>query len=513
MKNLIIYTVFAGALLFTGCERDLDIVNPNQPTVEVYWKTADDAVKGVNSIYSTLHRGGISRWLPFYYIIRSDEGKSTSPATDIVNNMDQFLVTDYNYGNAFAIWHDQYVGIFRANQVIANVPEIEMEEELRDRLVGEAKFLRAMFYYHLVTLWGNVPLMLEPSELTDRPESATQEQVWTQIENDLIDAAAELPTFYTDPSDLGRATKGAANAMLAKAYMQQREYEAALEPLEWLVEGEGSSIYDLMPDYRDNFLINTENNMESVFEWQFQLNPSENHDDDTDPRADNLNYGTSVAQFIAPPGIGWSDGEAQPWLIGEFLEETTEEGERDPRLAASFLYDSTDVRGPEFTEIYGQTFVERYGDDNRDRVWFRKFLNDHWKDFEGYNSPNNWRYIRYADVLLMYAEALNATGSTDLAYQYVDRVRERANLAPLSDVKPGLSQQEFLEQIKHERLVELAGEGHRWNDLARWGDLGPALAERDPGFENFDVGKDELLPIPTQEIDINPNLEQNEAWK
>jgi hypothetical protein len=164
--------------------------------------------------------------------------------------------------------------------------------------------------------------------------------------------------------------------------------------------------------------------------------------------------------------------------------------------------------------IYGKTFSERYGtgDDSR-RVWFRKFLNDHWKNQEGYNSPNNWRYIRYADVLLMYAECLNATGSTPAAYAHVDRVRERAGLAPLSVVMPNLDQAQFLEQLKHERITELTGEGHRWNDLSRWGDLGPELVARDPAFNTFEVGKNELLPISTQEIDINPNIEQNDAWK
>ena len=249
-----------------------------------------------------------------------------------------------------------------------------------------------------------------------------------------------------------------------------------------------------------------------VFEWQFELNPSENHDDDTDiGRPDNLNYGTSLAQFFGPSGIGWSDGEAQRWVVNEFLAEPTAAGERDPRLAVSFLFDYTDEAGPDATNIYGQTFTQRYGTDNK-RVWFRKFQNDHWKDFEGYNSPNNWRYIRYSDVLLMYAEALNAEGSTAAAYEHVDRVRQRAGLQKLSATKPGLSEAQFLEQLKHERLLELSGEGHRWNDLARWGDLGPQLASRDNAFSNFVVVKHERLPIPQQEIDINPSLEQNPDW-
>jgi starch-binding outer membrane protein, SusD/RagB family len=510
MKKFIL-TILAISFIAISCEDDLDIGNPNQLTTESFWKTSTDAVEGVNAVYSTLHRGGISRWMPFYYIIRSDEGKSTSPATEIVNNMDQFLVTDYNFWGAYDVWRDNYVGIFRANQVIAYVPEIEMDETLKQRVIGEAKFLRGMFYYHLVTLWGNVPMLLEPSNTTTKPTTSTQEQVWAQIEKDLTEAVAALPSSYPNAADLGRATKGAAQAMLAKAYMQQHKYTEALTPLDWLVEGEGKSIYNLLPNYRDNFLVNTENNQESVFEWQFQLNPGENHDDDTDPRADNLNYGNSLAQFFGPSGVGWSDGEANRWVVDEFMVEKTAGGQRDPRLEASFLFDYTNEAGPDATMIYGQTFTQRYGTDNK-RVWFRKFQNDDWKDFEGYNSPNNWRYIRYSDVLLMYAEALNETGNTATAYQYVDRVRQRAGLAKLSDVKPDLSQEAFLEQLKHERLLELAGEGHRWNDLARWGDLGPELAVRDPAFGSFEVGKDELLPIPQQEIDINPTLEQNPNW-
>lgn len=507
MKNRLILLTVATAMALAGCERNLDIVNPNQVTTQSFWITAEDALAGVNAVYSTTHRGGISRWMPFYYIIRSDEGRSQSPATDIVNNMDQFLITDYNYGNAYAVWNDNYIGINRANQVIDNVPNIQMDETLKQRYIGEAKFLRAMYYFHLATLWGNVPLILTTPDLGEKPASSTQAQVFAQIEKDLTEAAAGLPTTY-GPADLGRATKGAAFALLARAYLQQRKYAEAITPLQWLTEGEGKAIYALMPNYRDNFLITSENNKESVFEWQFELNPAEYTDDDTE--TPNQNYGTSLAQFFGPSGIGWSDGEAQRWVTREFNERTTT-GARDPRLEASFLYDSTDVRGPAFTQIYGQTFLQRYGTINQ-RVWFRKFQNDHWKNEEGYRSPNNWRYIRYADVLLMYAEALNATGKTAQAYPFVDQVRQRAGLPRLSTTRPGLTPEQFLAQLKHERLTELSGEGHRWNDLARWGDLGPQLANRDPAFSTFVKGRSELLPIPQTDRDLNPNLTQNPSY-
>ena len=501
--------LIAACYVVVSCDSDLNIDNPNRMTRESYWKSEEEAIKGVNSIYSTLHRGAISRWMPFYYIVRSDEGWSTSPATDIVNNMDQFVVTDYNYGNAYGIWGDLYTGVFRANQVISNVPDMAINAEVKDRTTGEAYFLRAFFYYNLVSLWGNVPLMLEPSQPEDKPFITPIAGVWAQIEQDLDSAVSNLPAQYSS-ENLGRATKGAAQTLLAKALMQQHKYDEALTPLRWMVEGEGAGIYDLVDNYRDNFLITTENNKESVFEWQFAINPTEFTDNDA--ATPNHNYGTSLAQFFGPSGIGWSDGEARRWPIWEMMEETTTTGDRDPRIAASFLYDSTDVGGPEQTMIYGETFAFRYGTNNN-RVWFRKFQNDHWKNEEGYRSPNNWRFLRYADVLLMYAACLNEEGQTTEAYQYVDRVRQRAGLAALSTAKPGLSQAAFLEQLKHERVTELSGEGHRWNDLARWGDLGPDLASRDAGFANFEVGKDEILPIPTAEIDLNPNLTQHDAWK
>ncbi len=504
MKKIINALGLSIAIGLTGCNRSLDIVNPNQVTSESFWKTSDEALAGVNSVYSTLHRGGISRWMPFYYIIRSDEGRSQSGDPNIQTNIDQFLTTDYNYGNATAVWNDNYIGINRANQVINYLPSIQMDETLKQRYIGEAKFMRAMFYYHLVTLWGNVPLVLQVSVVGDRPNSATMAQVWAQIEKDLTEAVAALPNTYGS-TDLGRATKGAAYALLARAQMQQHKYTESLTPLQWLVDGDGKSIYSLMPNYRDNFLISTENNRESVFEWQFQINPAEYTDDDTE--TPNQNYGTSIAQFFAPNPIGWSDGEAQRWPTREFYEPTTT-GARDPRLAASFLFDSTNVKGPDSTLIYGQTFTQRYGRDNK-RVWFRKFQNDHWKNEEGYRSPNNWRYIRYAEVLLMYAESLNATGKTTQAYTYVDQVRRRAGLPTLTSARPGLTQDQFLAQLKHERVTELSGEGQRWNDLARWGDLGPQLASRDPAFSIFVKGKNELLPIPQLDRDLNPNLLQN----
>lgn len=510
MKKTILLSFLTVGLLITSCKKELNIDSPNEFTLEVFWKTESDAVKGVNSIYSTLHRGPSSRWSFFQTIIRSDEGKSQSPWPDLPNFFDKFLISDKNHFINNEVYGDNYIGIFRANQVLDNVPAINMDAGKKQRLIGEAKFLRGLFYYNLASLWGNVPVLLSTSKPTDLPGNSTQAQVWAQVQKDLAEAAEALPASYSNSADLGRATKGAAYALLAKAYMQEKKFDLAQKALQWMVEGEGKVNYDLMPNYRDNFLITSENNKESVFEWQFALNAAENHDDDTDPRTGNLNYGTSISQFFSP--VGWADGEACKWVVDEMLLEKTAANARDPRIEASFLYENTDERGPDYTMVYGEKFSTRISADRKDRVWFRKFLNDHWKNQEGYNSPNNYRFIRYADVLLMYAECLNEINRTADAYQYVDRVRQRAGLQKLSITKPGLTKAQFLAQIKHERVTELSGEGHRWNDLARWGELGPIAAQRDPAFNTFTVGKHELLPIPQRDIDNNPKLKQNPNW-
>jgi len=511
MKRYIIILIVS-IIGYSGCKRDFDAINPNSPTITTFWKTSEDAVKGVNAIYSTFYRtpGLYSRWIYYHGILKSDEGFGSGGDGNL-NNLVSFNQTNYNLDITALTWETLYVGVFRANQVISYVPEIEMDQNLKNRLLAEAKFLRALFYYNLTLYFERPPLMLTPSQPLDVPPNATMEEAYAQVATDLMEAIPDLPPSYSG-NDLGRATKGAAYALLGKTYLQQNKYDSAEEAFRWLVTGDGSSLYQLMDNYRDNFLISKENNSESVFEIQFNENLAESTDDDVDETRIN-NTGTSIAQFFAPPGIGYSDGAARRWLIDEFLQENTESGERDPRLAASFIYNYTDPAGPTATMVYGRSFADRFPNEpDANGVWFRKLLNDHWKNEEGFRSPNNYRLIRYADVLLMYAECLNGLGRTAEAYPYVNRVRERAGLASLSDTKPGLSAEQFLVQLKHERIVELAGEGWRWADLLRWGDLGPNLASRDSEFKNFVKGKHEYYPIPQSDIDLNPNLTQNKNY-
>ena len=487
---------------FYSCENELDIKNPNEVTNESFWQNELDAVKGINSCYSTLHRSGFSRWQPMLYDIRSDVGASYSPWSDLANAMNNFIQPDSNFGPMADVYFDNYVGIFRANQVLAYVPNIQMNEELKSRILGEAYFFRGMHYYHLASLWGNVVLQLEPSKPTDLPANVTEAQVWNQVISDLSEASSRLPKIYSNDNDEGRITKGGAYALLAKAYMQIQDYPSAKSALDYFFIGEGVDVYDLVPNYSDNFKVTSEFNMESVIEWSYIENPTEGTENDI--ATANHNFGTSIGQFYGPPGVGFTDAEALRWVVSEFEIERTINNQRDPRLAATFLYDFTNEAGPVATMVYGQSFQERYGSNNR--VFFRKFLHDHIRNFEGFRGINNYRFIRFADVILMYAECINATDGPEGAYQYVNQVRSRAGLG---DLPTGLNKEAFLKQLKHERLLELTGEGHRFNDLKRWGDLESSLSTRDPGFANFQKGKHELLPIPQIDLDINPNIKPN----
>lgn len=511
MKKFIIIATLS-VMIAAGCKRDFEEANPNAATTAVFWKTSDDAVKGVTAIYSTMKRtpGTYSRWLFYHGILKSDEGFG-SGGDGGLNNLMRFNQTNYNDGLTALTWQTLFVGVFRANQVIANVPTITMDDFLKRRVIAEAKFLRALYYFNLTLYFGRPPLLLTPSQPTDKPRNATTAEAYAQVVKDLTEAIPDLPTTYA-ANDLGRATQGAAYALMGKAYLQQKQFQQASDAFAWLVTGPGKDIYRLTADYRDNFIITKENNEESVFEVQFNENQNENTDDDTDEGRIS-NTGTSISQFFAPPGVGFNDGAARRWLIDEFLIEKTATNMRDPRLAASFIFNNMDERGPNFSMVYGRTFASRFGNGpDANNVWFRKLLNDHWKNEEGFRSPNNYRLIRYADVLLMYAESLNGLGRTTEAYQYVDRVRQRAGLLPLTIAKPALNQTQFLEQLKHERITELAGEAWRFADLQRWGDLTPALASRDPEFANFVVGKHEYYPIPQSDIDLNPNLTQNSRY-
>ena len=534
MKKIIGFLIcFLGltSCLIIGCSKKLDIPNPNVGVADSLWTSSSGANQGVLATYQTFAKPGFNWWVPVLKNLCSDEGWSESPYVQLSNTM-KFIYPDYNFlagsvrGKIDDVWGILYQGIYRANQVVTYVPPIKMDTVLKNQYLGEAKFLRAYLYYNLITIFGNVPLVLEPNNPKLKNVNSTEAADWAQTLQDLQDAENFLPISYSG-SDVGRVTKGAAYALRAKVYLQIRDYPHAQTELEWFFTGAGRNLYSLMPNFQDNFTKYKENNSESVFELQYSdvvpFNPAVGNFQGFD--LSNQVLGSTWGDFIGPQGVPgcFSDARCRRWPIAEFLKENNASGQRDPRLGVSVLYDSTDVRGPDYTMVYGQTWTQRYNANPPDFCWYHKYLNDYDPSMGNveplFNSPINYRVIRYADILLLYAECLNAAGNTADAYQYVDQVRMRASMRPLSVAMPGLNKDQFLQQLKHERIVEFLGECERWDDLKRWGDFDNqssvsvlAQPDHDPEFLNFVVGKTRVFPIPQQEIDLNPTIQQNPGW-
>ena len=226
----------------------------------------------------------------------------------------------------------------------------------------------------------------------------------------------------------------------------------------------------------------------------------------------NAAVSSNRGQFFAPRGIGWSDGQARFWLVNAFKQEKNKNNTLDERLRWTLYY-------PELLADFGDKTYGKNWEWGADEAWFRKGSRDYYRNNEDYYSQVNYRLIRYADILLRYAEVLNETGNTADAYQYVDMVRARVNLNTLAVAHPelGNDHDQFLERLKMERVLELAGESVRWEDLKRWGDLNSQasvdkIALRDPDFKNFVVGKHQRLPIPQVDDDNNPNLDQHPEY-
>lgn len=506
MKNNILkITLLLVLSVATSCKKQLlDQANPNTLPVSQFWLSESDAEKGVNAIYHMFYQnGGFNRWIYFRLDLTSDEGFSKSPWLELGDwTRFQYINYDFWEGNVNT-FRDVYKAIYRCNQVLANVPKIEFADaHKKEELLAQAKFLRGFYYYYAAILWENVPVVLTPQTPTDMPAQATLPQVWAQVEKDLTEASTALPEQYTG-ANIGRATKGAALAMLGKTYMQQHKWSEAKTAFDYLVTGAGKSYYDLV-DFKENFRATMENNKESVFEIQFS-----NANQTAEGDGPSSNMGTNRTQFFAPRSIGWSDGQARNWMVTEFKKEKTIDNKIDPRLRYTLFY-------PQLEADFGDKIYGRSWQWDADEAWFKKYSRDYYRTNEDYYNEVNNRVIRYADVLLMYAEVQNELGQTSDAYQYVNRVRARSNMRPLATAYPAIGNDKtlFRDRLKMERELELCGESVRWADLKRWGDLDnqaavDKVAERDPDFKNFVVGKNIRLPLPQVEVRNNTNLHQN----
>lgn len=511
-KRYKIYAILAALTLTTACEDNLDIKNTNDQQADIYWSSPEHAEQGVNAIYNILLTDGYyMRMTPALTDGRGDDFKADSPWLDL-GQVANFTILPTS-GPVEWCWAAYFQMVFRANQVIENVPNMEIDENLKNTSLGQAYFLRGLAYFNLKINFQRVPIILTVPESREDyyVSTASEEELWNQVVSDFQRAQELLPEAFTQQ---GRATKGAATGYLGKAYLYRQQWQAAADEFDKLINGSLAN-YSLMPEYKSNFGPFTENNAESLFEVQFASIDEVGGTIKNYGGEPNSNWMqvSSVGHTYSMDGYGYSDFLPTRWIYNEFKEERTVNDSLDPRLLATIA--SYEPEANSTTVYNGQPWNNPI-----DAIYPRKYTHDGFGfETESQGSTElseiNYRLLRYADILLMHAEALNELGRTSEAYSYIQQVRDRVNLPDLAVTKPNMTQEQMRDQIAHERALELSVEGIRIHDIVRWGWLYDSeklaeLKEHDAEFETWTPG-DEYLPIPQRELDVNPNLEPNSA--
>jgi tetratricopeptide (TPR) repeat protein len=522
MKKILYLFTACSLITSSGCDKKIELSNPNLLTTADFWKTKEQAYAASTSMYNALIvDGSYMRSFPGLTDSRGDDFTGDSPWLDLVLT-GQFIIPSTS-GPVFWIWREFYLVINRANQVIANVSKYDaavLPTDEKNRILGQAYFLRGLAYYNLATTFKTVPVITAPITGTNEyfTATSTEEVLWNQIFADFAAAEANLPISYAnvtglDKGEKGRATKGAAAGMLGKSYLFRKDYaKAALQFEKFLGSGALAGVYSLMPDYRDNFKDINENNAESLFEIQFTPGTGTDMNWCCDPTAAWKQVQT-VSITYAQEGKGFSDYLPTRWIYNEYKLEKTTANKTDPRLLTTIAsYEPADNS----ILSYGGTWTNP-----QTAIYPRKYTNDGVgngkpDEFSPFGESGiNYRVIRYADILLMYAEVLNELNRTPEAYPFIQQVRTRASLPNLATVKPNMTQAQMRDQLAHERALEFAIEGQRINDLIRWGWFSnptrlAELKSHDADF-NFYTPGNEYLPIPQQELDVNKNLLPNSA--
>ncbi len=491
MKKRLILPLVLVLLVPTACENFLSVNPQSQLTQEAFPTTASDAGLATNAAYTAMrswhyHSGGF----PILDILSDDAHKGSNPndGLNTVGPYDNFTHSTTQDG-LDRWWNGLYQGILRTNVVIEKVPSIAMDAGLRDRYVAEAKFLRAVYYFDLVRAFGGVPIVTSTTPALKLARN-TADQVYDLIEEDLLAAIPALPekTAY-GAADLGRASKGAAKAFLAKVYLFRGNFPGAEQ---YALEVITSGIYDLEPLFIDGNSHVGEHGVESVFEIGAMETPGA--------------FGNQYANtqgVRGSPNKGWGFNRPSVDLRNAF--ETD-----DPRLKGTII-DLGDVIDGVTIIGDGETpdvITDGLGNVIEIETYNRKIWIPGSTTITQYG--HNRRLIRFSDVLLMAAEALNENNKPVDALVHLNRVRARArqgNALILPDVVT-LDKNALRDRIIQERRVELAMEGHRFWDLVRTGKATTVLASR-----GFVAGKHELLPIPQNEIDLSQGtLTQNPNW-
>lgn len=471
-------------IVIAGCSDDFVYVDSQDENSEDYFNTKEDyelALVGAYDLLQSTYLNVMLGEIASDNTLAGGESATDVPGIQEIDNMEHTPVNQ----QLRDIWSWMYAGVNRANYILEFQDKIDFEG--KNEILAQARFLRAYYYFELVKWFGDVPLAVDKriqfGEQFNIPRTP-KEEVYAQIEEDLKYAADNLPAVQ---EEAGRITSGAANALLGKAYLYQEKFTEAAAAFEKVIAGP----YSLVDDYASIFEQEGENGPGSVFEIQYTdkegagfgcLQCSEG----------NVAVGfNGIRNYTGPVfDSGFSFNIPVQEAVDAF---ETGDIRKDVAIldieAWAAETGATYSEGYEHTGYYNRKYIARKGDLNTGDA--------------NLTNPNNYRAIRFADVLLMAAEAnlRKSSPNEEKAREYLNRVRVRADLDPVE-----LSGNDLLEAIYRERRVELVGEGHRFFDLVRTG----RAADEIPGFV---AGKNELFPIPSIEIQLaGNNWQQNPGY-
>jgi hypothetical protein len=533
MKRLKTYfipaLVFSALVLLFSCNADkLELTNPNNLSPDTYFQTAAQVQSAVDAVYGSLQTTGMYNRGMWYGNDNMSHENTCNPQQEADKRQWLNFTFDANHSLTEAYWNSCYRGINKANFVINNatlineVPDAFLSQVMKDKYIGEAKFLRALYYFNLVIKFGDVPLYLgvDPIE-NDGLARTPKAEVWAQIEADCIDAAAKCRSKADEVA--GRATKGAAWALLGKARLYQENYTGALEAFNNITG------YSLEPAYFNNFMEETENGPESLFEVQFSIQAGYSSQWSSDRTDQGLNETTFRGQEYGC--LNWFNVFVSEDLWNEFETAADNGVKTDPRRGYC-AYQTGDLYFNNTLTITLDPLIEDFNSvtTSYTRRGWRKYQNYYKAASEGAIAGNcsgiNMKVIRYADVILMKAEAEanKPSGSIAAAVALMNQVRARADVdlplygsVEMNVHYPVATLPQFMVALEHERKVELCGEQVRFSDLVRWDRLAAFMTEVKPSCPKadqaalvFSAPKNLLWPIPQKEIDVNNNIDQED---
>lgn len=461
-------------------------------------KTENDAIAAVNGAYQPLQWAKICNMrLWTLDIVAGNSEVGGGGGTDGIETRDMAdFITKSDNAGVLDMYRGYFPGILRCNLVLQKVPRMEISADIKNRCLGEARFLRALYYFYQVRLFGAIPLITEPVSITDdlKPFRSPVDEVYKLIIADLREAIGLLPDAAGySATDLGRASKGAALGLLAKVLLTHNPGTAEYNEIVSLCEQVTGLGYVLNEDYTDNFNPETKNSRESLFEVQY-------YGKTTVGFWENETQCSWLSTFMGPRNSGMVAG-AYGW--------------NQPTAEFVNAYEPNDLRKNQ-TVLYagcppfdGIEYQSAWGTETGYNC--RKFLVPKSIAPTYDASPANFPILRYADILLIQAEALNELARTGDAVEPLYQVRARSGLTNRAELA-SLNQAQMREKIIHERRMELAFEGQRWFDIIRLqnGDYARSWFQS-IGKNNFS-DKFLLFPIPLKEIEANENLTQNPGY-